>query len=141
MFLDYQTTGENCIDMRFDPCTGNAPGDPVKDAAFWSVFVDAENPSSCEQFRDGYWADPTQGVAKGSIETGSTNDAIASSEDALRRALDWMIRDGIALQINITSRYESRTIFHDVEIVGPNICRFSLSAIRNQNQWVWNGYS
>lgn len=141
MFLDYVTEGDTCIDLQFDPCTGNSEGDPLKDAAFWSLFVHAESSGSCQQFRDGYWADPTQGVDRSIITGGTTNEVIASSEDALKRALNWMISDGVALEVNVTSSVINRIIVHEVEIVGPNICRFSIAAIKNRNQWVWNEYS
>lgn len=96
--------------------------------------------------RGGWWADPTFGSRLWTLKGRqlSANELIRTIVEYIQEALQFLVDDGIASDIETTVKLESSTtVLVNVTILSPDETErvFALSGQRNnQYQWLWSPY-
>lgn len=126
------TLKDNCFDLEIkdgDLLADNGLETAVAISIFTDRRVNDEELPILEQSKRGWWGDMIPDISLDRIGSRlwtverekTTTEVLRRVEELCREALDWMIEDGVAKEINASSVYDSQKFMETtIEIVEPD---------------------
>lgn len=122
----------NCFDI--DLLNGDIKSDDgLETAVIISIFTDRrvtdDDLPDLEESKMGWWGDMFSDIANDQIGSRlwllkrekTTTETLRRSEDYIREALNWMLEDGVATNIEVNSAYnEFKHLIATIDILRPN---------------------
>lgn len=131
----FQQTQDACCPDWIVSCQNFDCSGALYDAIVRSLFTEARDPT-CKT--GGWWCQPDFGMKP--ITSTTISDAIPEAEDNARQALQWLERDGVVTELNVSAEYDGQSgICVTVAYSHPEGCEQVFNLTSGQFGWVWNG--